>query len=61
MAPGGDRGAGHRGDRRALYVAGRLHQPDYTFSMFGADPVPPKSLLATIALGMAGLQVLLAL
>lgn len=45
----------------ALYVAGRLHQPDYTFSMFGADPIPPKSLLATIALGMAGLQVLLAL
>jgi len=23
----------------ALYVAGRLHQPDYTFSMFGADPI----------------------
>lgn len=45
----------------ALYVAGRLHQPDYTFTMFGADPIPPKSLLATIALAMAGLQVLLAL
>jgi hypothetical protein len=45
----------------ALYVAGRLHQPDYTFSMFGADPFPPKSLLATIALGLAGVQVLLAL
>jgi hypothetical protein len=44
-----------------LYVAGRLHQPDYTFSMFGADPFPPKSLLATIALVLAGLQVLLAL
>jgi uncharacterized protein DUF6529 len=44
-----------------LYVAGRLHQPDYTFSMFGADPFPPKSLLATIALGLAVLQVLLAL
>ena len=43
-----------------LYVAGRLHQPDYTFSMFGADPFPPKSLLATIALALAGLQVLLA-
>src|SRR5216683_3540511 len=45
----------------ALYVAGRLHQPDYTFTLFGADPIPPKSLLATVALGMAGLQVLLAL
>ena len=45
----------------ALYVAGRLHQPDYTFSMFGADPIPPKSLLATIALSLAGIQVLLAL
>jgi hypothetical protein len=48
----------------ALYVAGRLHQPDYTFSMFGmfgADPFPPKSLLATIALALAGVQVLLAL
>ena len=45
----------------ALYVAGRLHQPDYAFSMFGADPIPPKSLLASIALGLAGVQVLLAL
>src|SRR5437763_6461506 len=45
----------------ALYVAGRLHQPDYSFSLFGPDPVPPKSLLATIVLGLAVLQVLLAL
>jgi uncharacterized membrane protein YidH (DUF202 family) len=45
----------------ALYVAGRLHQPDYSFSLFGTDPVPPKSLLATIVLGLAVLQVLLAL
>jgi len=45
----------------ALYVAGRLHQPNYAFSMFGADPIPSKSLLATIALGLAGIQVLLAL
>src|SRR5262250_1707041 len=44
----------------ALFVAGRLHQPDYTFSMFGADPFPPKSLLATIALVLAGVQVLFA-
>jgi hypothetical protein len=42
-------------------AAGRLHQPDYMFSMFGTDPIPVKSLLATIGLGMAGLQVLLAL
>jgi hypothetical protein len=40
----------------ALYVAGRLHQPDYSFSLFGADPVPPKSLLATIVLGLARWQ-----
>lgn len=45
----------------ALYVAGRLHQPDYSFSLFGTDPFPPKSLLATIALGLAIVQVLLAL
>ena len=45
----------------ALYIAGRLHQPDYAFSLFGTDPVPPKSLLATIALGLAVMQVLLAL
>ena len=47
----------------AIYTAGRLHQPDYAFSLFGADPVPPKSLLATIvlALALAVVQVLLAL
>ena len=45
----------------ALYAAGRLHQPDYSFSMFGPDPIPAKSLLATIVLGLAVLQVLLAL
>jgi hypothetical protein len=45
----------------ALYAAGRLVQPSYAFSLFGADPVPAKSLLATIALGLAGVQVLLAL
>src|SRR5690242_4754885 len=45
----------------AVYLAGRLHRPDYAFSMFGADPIPPKSLLATIVLGLAVLQVLLAL
>ena len=44
----------------AIYVAGRLHQPDYSFTMFGPDPVPPKSLLATVALALAGVQVLLA-
>jgi len=45
----------------AQHVAGRLHQPGYAFSMFRADPIPPKPLLATIALAPAGLQVLLAL
>ena len=45
----------------ALYVAGRLLQPDYAFSMFGADPVPAKSLLASIVLALAGVQVLFAL
>ena len=28
----------------ALYAAGRLIQPSYAFSMFGADPIPVKSL-----------------
>jgi hypothetical protein len=45
----------------ALYAAGRLHQPDYSFSMFGPDPFAVKSLLATIALALAGVQVLLGL
>ena len=45
----------------AIYVAGRLLQPDYTFSIFGSDPIPPKSLLATVVLALAVLQVLLAL
>jgi hypothetical protein len=45
----------------AIYVSGRLIQPDYTFSLLGADPIPVKSLLATIVLGLAVLQVLLAL
>jgi hypothetical protein len=45
----------------ALYVAGRLLQPDYAFSLFGADPVPGKSLLASIVLALAGIQALLAL
>jgi Family of unknown function (DUF6529) len=46
----------------ALYVAGRLHQPDYSFSLFGqANPYALKSLLATVALGLAAVQTLLAL
>jgi len=45
----------------ALYVAGRLHRPDYRFSMFGTDPVPAKSLLSSIMLGLALVQLLLAL
>lgn len=48
----------------ALYVAGRLHTPNYTFSLFGRaglDAIALKSMLASIALGLAGLQVLLVL
>jgi hypothetical protein len=48
----------------ALYVAGRLHTPNFTFSLFGRvglDAIALKSMLATIALGLAVLQVLLAL
>jgi hypothetical protein len=46
----------------AIYVAGRLNPPDYTFTLFGeANPFGLKSVLATVALGLAVLQVLLAL
>jgi uncharacterized protein DUF6529 len=48
----------------ALYVAGRLHTPNYNFSLFGRvglGAVMLKSTLASIALGAAALQVLLAL
>src|SRR5260370_41785718 len=47
-----------------LYVVGRLHTPNYTFGLFGSvglDAVKLKSTLASIALGLAVLQVLLAL
>jgi hypothetical protein len=44
-----------------LYVAGRLHQPDYSQVMFGVDAFALKSGLSTIAVGLAALQVLLAL
>ncbi len=46
----------------AIYVTGRLNQPDYSFTLFGqANPYRVKSLLATVALGLAVVQVLLAL
>jgi Family of unknown function (DUF6529) len=48
----------------AVYVAGRVLTPDYAFGLFGRvglGAVALKSLLATIALGVAILQVLLAL
>lgn len=48
----------------ALYAAGRLHPPDYTASLFGQAglaAVMLKSLLASVAAGLAALQVLLAL
>jgi Family of unknown function (DUF6529) len=47
-----------------LYVAGRLHTPNFTFSLFGRvglDAIALKAVLATIPLGLAVLQVLLAL
>jgi len=48
----------------ALYAAGRLHTPNYAFSLFGQTglaAVTLKSLLASVVLGLAALQVLLAL
>jgi hypothetical protein len=47
-----------------LYVAGRVHTPNYNFGLFGRDPIAAvryKSLLADVALGLAVVQVLLAL
>jgi Family of unknown function (DUF6529) len=47
-----------------LYAAGRLHTPNYTFSLLGQTglaTVTLKSLLASVVLGLAALQVLLAL
>src|SRR5258708_33586118 len=52
------------GVRVALYVPGRLHTPNFTASLFGRsglDAIALKSVLATVALGLAVLQVLLAL
>jgi hypothetical protein len=45
----------------AIYLAGRLHQPDYSRAMFGLDAFEVKSALSTIAIGLAVVQVLLAL
>ena len=48
----------------ALYAIGRLHAPDYTVSLFGQAGIAAitlKSLLASVALGLAAVQVLLAL
>jgi Family of unknown function (DUF6529) len=45
----------------AIYVAGRLHQPDYSRVLFGLDAFEVKSALSTIAIGLAVVQVLLAL
>jgi hypothetical protein len=45
----------------AIYLAGRLIQPDYTFSLLGSDPYPAKAALATSALGLAFVQIVLAL
>lgn len=45
----------------AIYLAGRLIQPDYTSSLLGPSPFAVKSALATVALGLAIVQVVLAL
>jgi hypothetical protein len=48
----------------ALYAAGRLHTPDSTLGLFGRTGLAAiafKSVLASVALGLAVLQVLLAL
>jgi hypothetical protein len=47
----------------ALIIIGRVHTPNYYFSLFGSpyDALRRKSLLATIVLGAAIVQVLLAL
>jgi hypothetical protein len=45
-------GALAAGVTAAIYLAGRLLQPDYTFSLFGANPIPGKSALATVALAL---------
>src|SRR5438128_2606092 len=47
-----------------LAIAARAHQPDYSASIFGQTALGAlalKSWLATITLGLAGVQVLLAL
>ena len=47
-----------------LVTVGRLHQPDYSASLFGqvaAGALVLKAWLATVSLGLAGVQVLLAL
>jgi Family of unknown function (DUF6529) len=48
----------------ALYAAGRLHTPNYTFSLFGKTglaAITLKALLVSALLGLAAVQVLLAL
>jgi len=47
-----------------LVVVGRVHQPDYSASLFGQSALGAlalKSWLATVTIGLAGVQVLLAL
>jgi hypothetical protein len=47
-----------------LVIVGRVHQPDYSASIFGQIALGAlrlKSWIATVTLGLAGLQVLLAL
>ena len=48
----------------ALYIVGRVHSPNYTVALFGQAglaAISLKSLLATVVLGLACVQVLLGL
>jgi hypothetical protein len=45
----------------AIFAYGRLRTPNYYFSLLGSTPIPIKSNLASVALGLAVVQVVLAL
>jgi len=48
----------------AIFAYGRLHSPNYYYSLFGRtglDAITLKSTLASVALGLAAVQVVLAL
>jgi Family of unknown function (DUF6529) len=45
----------------AIFAYGRLRAPNYYFSLLGPTPITLKSTLASVALGLAVVQVVLAL